>query len=98
MVDVSAPTIRYWESCFNELKPAKSSGGTRMYRQEDIETIRFINYLVQDCGLTTKGVRQKLKVNKQQSLEKWEIVKQLQTIKNELQGILKEVEDSYGSD
>lgn len=98
MVDISPPTIRYWESCFDELKPAKSSKGTRMYNHDDIETIRLINYLVNERGLTTKGVRLKLKNSKQKTLETWEIVKQLQKIKKELNNILEELEESYGSD
>ncbi|SHF00263.1 DNA-binding transcriptional regulator, MerR family [Mariniphaga anaerophila] len=93
MVDVTPPTIRYWESSFDELSPKKSSKGTRLFSKEDIETVKFIHFLVKERGMTVKGVQQKLKSNRQSTIENWEIVKRLQKIKDELIAIKNEMDE-----
>lgn len=92
MVGVSSSSIRYWESCFEELNPQKSTKGTRLFTHDDIETIKFIHHLVKDRGMTIKGVQQKLKSNRQDAIDNWEIVKRLQKVKKELLAIKSELE------
>ncbi|MEE4286257.1 MAG: MerR family transcriptional regulator [Mariniphaga sp.] len=93
MVGVASSSIRYWESCFEELSPKKSSKGTRLFSPEDIETVKFINHLVKERGMTIKGVQQKLEGNRQDAIDNWEIVKRLQKVKEELIAIRNEMED-----
>ncbi len=93
MVGVTPSSIRYWEKCFEELTPQKSSKGTRLFTKENIETVQFICHLVKERGMTIKGVQQKLKNNRQETLETWEIVKRLQFVKKELLEIRNEMED-----
>ena len=93
MVGVTASSIRYWESCFEELSPQKSTKGTRLFNHDDIETIKFIHHLVKERGMTIKGVQQKLKGNRQEVIDNWEIVKRLQKVKNELMAIKDELEE-----
>ncbi len=93
MVGVTPSSIRYWENCFEELTPQKSSKGTRLFTKENIETVKFIHHLVKERGLTIKGVQQKLKNNRNETLETWEIVKRLQFVKKELLDIRNEMED-----
>ncbi len=89
---VTPSTIRYWESCFDELSPRKSTKGTRLFDNDDIETVKFINYLVKERGMTIKGAQQKLRKNREDTVNNWEIVKRLQKIKDELISINKELE------
>lgn len=92
MVGVAPSSIRYWESSFEELSPKKSSKGTRLFAHDDIETVKFINHLVKERGMTIKGVQQKLKGNRQDAIDNWEIVKRLQKVKEELVAIRNEME------
>jgi DNA-binding transcriptional MerR regulator len=92
MIGVSSSSIRYWESCFEELSPQKSRKGTRLFSHTDIETIKFIHHLVKERGMTIKGVQQKLKENRQDAIDNWEIVKRLQKVKKELVAIRNEME------
>lgn len=92
MIGVSSSSIRYWEGCFEELSPQKSSKGTRLFSHTDIETIEFIHHLVKERGMTIKGVQQKLKENRQDVINNWEIVKRLQKVKKELVAIRNEME------
>lgn len=88
MMDVGVPTIRYWENEFDALKPKKNNKGNRMFRPEDVETVRFIHYLVKTRGLTIKGAIKKLKENRSETVDNYEIVKRLEDIKQELIDIL----------
>ncbi|HZH73602.1 MAG TPA: MerR family transcriptional regulator [Mariniphaga sp.] len=84
LLGVTPSSIRYWENNFDDLKPQKSSGGTRLFSKDDIETLKLINYLVKERGLTIKGARLKLKQNRSDTVNTWEIVKRLQTVREKL--------------
>ena len=84
MFGLNPSHIRYWEKQFEALKPFKNKKGNRLFTKEDVETIRLINYLVKERGLTIKGARQKLKDNREDTLNNYEVVKKLQDIKQEL--------------
>jgi DNA-binding transcriptional MerR regulator len=91
MVGVTPSSIRYWESSFDELAPRKSGKGTRLFSLDDLETVKFIHHLVKERGMTIKGAQQKLKDNRQETANSWEIVKRLQKIKEELVAIKDEM-------
>ena len=90
---VNPSTIRYWEKNFTELSPDKTTKGTRLFKDSDIEILRLINHLIKERGMTVKGARQKLKENKKETINTWEIVKKLQDIKKMLTGIRDEMEE-----
>ena len=92
MFGLNPSHIRYWEKQFEALKPFKNKKGNRLFTKEDIETIRLINYLIKERGLTIDGARKKLKENREDTLNNYEIVKRLQDIKEELAGILDKME------
>ncbi len=56
-----AYVLRFWETEFAQLKPAKSSTGQRMYRQRDVENVLRIKKLLYEEGFTIAGARQQLK-------------------------------------
>ena len=84
MIGENASLIRYWENQFDALKPHKNKKGTRLFTKDDIETVKLIHYLVKVRGLTLKGAKQKLKENRDETVNNFEIVKRLQNIKEEL--------------
>ncbi len=65
-------------------KPKKNNKGNRLFTKEDIELIRLIHHLVKERGLTINGAKLKLKENRQETLNNYEIVRKLQLIKQEL--------------
>jgi len=52
-----AYVLRFWESEFSFLKPAKSRGNQRVYVQKDIETVLEIKRMLYDEGFTIAGVK-----------------------------------------
>jgi DNA-binding transcriptional MerR regulator len=53
--------LRFWETEFPQLNPAKSSTGQRMYRRRDVEFALQIKRLLYAEGYTIAGAREKLK-------------------------------------
>lgn len=84
MFGVSETTLRFWEKEFPQLSPKKAGRGVRQYRKEDLETVKLIHYLVKECGLTLSGARQRLKLNKENTLRNFELVDRLKAIREEL--------------
>ena len=52
--------LRYWESEFPALAPAKNNSGQRIFRRRDIETILRIKSLLYEEGFTIAGAKKKL--------------------------------------
>jgi DNA-binding transcriptional MerR regulator len=61
--------LRFWESEFEILRPARTRGAQRRYRKEDIEIIERIRELLYSQKYTIKGAREKLALSKQKDRE-----------------------------
>lgn len=61
LLQVPAYVLRFWETEFPQLKPAKSSTGQRMYRRREVELAVRIKSLLYSEGFTIAGAREKLK-------------------------------------
>ncbi|MBQ3950545.1 MAG: MerR family transcriptional regulator [Bacteroidales bacterium] len=81
MLGVNTSMLRFWETEFKELRPAKNKRGTRSYTQQDIDLLRRIHYLTKECGLTLDGARQQLKSDKAPD-RNLQIVETLTELKN----------------
>ena len=58
----TASCIRYWSESFPKyIKPFRNAKGNRMYKAEDIDTLRQIQHLVNVQGLRLDGVEKVLK-------------------------------------
>ena len=53
--------LRFWETEFPQLRPAKSSTGQRMYRRRDVEFVMQIRKLLYEDGFTIAGARERLR-------------------------------------
>lgn len=56
-VGVPQHVLRFWEQRFTFIKPMKRAGGRRFYRAADIDTLKAVRRLLQDDGLTIKGLQ-----------------------------------------
>jgi len=85
--------IRYWENQFDALKPHKNKKETRLFTKEDVETAKLIHHLVKERGMTIKGAQQKLKDNREETINNFEIVQRLQDVRKQLVEIRDEMQD-----
>ena len=60
LTEIEPYVLRYWETEFPVLQPAKSPHGQRLYRRTDIETILTIKHLLYEQGFTIAGARKQL--------------------------------------
>ena len=60
MLDLPVPTLRYWESEFEQLDPLRTPGGMRKYRPEDVEICKLIKHLLRDKGYSLEYAKKEL--------------------------------------
>lgn len=82
--DVNTSLIRFWDKEFDILKPKKNAKGNRKFSPEDIKNLSLIYHLVKERGFTLDGAKTHLKENQKKTLDKFEIISKLESIKNEL--------------
>src|SRR5574337_1654117 len=61
IVGVKPYVLRYWESEFNIVKPAKTRSKHRLYRRRDVEALLEIKRLLHEQRFTIEGARKHLK-------------------------------------
>lgn len=82
--DVNTSLIRFWEKEFDELQPKKNAKGTRKFTQEDVKNLQLIYHLVKERGFTLDGAKIHLKEERKKTLNNFDIIRKLETIKNQL--------------
>lgn len=88
ILDVSQPTLRYWESEFPQIKPMRGTSNQRYYTPEDIETIRAVHYLVRVRGLHVNAAKEQMRLNSKNITRRMDVIDRLNDVKEELQMIL----------
>ena len=68
--------LRYWESEFPQLKPAKNRAGNRIYTNKDIKLILYIKKLLRDERYTIEGAKKVLEeyVPESEAVEQLELL------------------------
>lgn len=93
MFGLSVEVLRKWERDFpNKIKPMRTKGDTRLYRQHDIEQIQMIYRMRHKEGKTIAGVRQSLQNNPGQEETKQEVISHLHSIRRQLQSVVDELD------
>ena len=60
LTDLKPHVLRYWESQFRFLNPAKNRSGNRVYQRREIELILHVKHLLYSEKYTIDGARQKI--------------------------------------
>ncbi len=85
--DVNASLIRFWDKEFDILKPKKNAKGNRMFTQEDVKNLQLIYHLVKERGFTLDGAKTHLKEGAKKTLNTFEIISKLESVKAQLLSI-----------
>ena len=91
IIGVEPYILRYWETEFSQLKPARSDSRHRTYQKKDLETLLEIKNLLYNKRMTIEGAKKWLKKEKlQQSRIDSPLIDRplLEEIKSELYEIL----------
>ncbi|MDP1860982.1 MAG: MerR family transcriptional regulator [Gemmatimonadaceae bacterium] len=60
LTDLKPHVLRYWESQFRFLNPAKNRSGNRVYQRREVELIQLVKHLLYSEKYTIDGARQKV--------------------------------------
>ncbi len=82
--DVNTSLIRFWEKEFDVLQPKKNAKGNRKFTPDDVKNLELIYYLVKQRGFTLEGAKLHLKETKHKTLDNFELIRKLETVKSEL--------------
>ena len=86
IIGVEPYVLRYWESEFPQIRPARADSQQRTYQKKDLELIKEIKRLLYQEKLTLEGARKRLKrrASNSDSIEPADVIEE---IKSELQNI-----------
>ncbi len=62
LLRVKPHVLRYWESEFPQIKPVKSRTGQRLYRRQDVDTLKLIQELLYVKRFTIVGAKKALRL------------------------------------
>jgi len=60
LTDLKPHVLRYWESQFRFLNPAKNRSGNRVYKSKEVELIMLVKHLLYTEKYTIDGARQQI--------------------------------------
>jgi DNA-binding transcriptional MerR regulator len=60
LTDLKPHVLRYWESQFRFLNPAKNRSGNRVYKSREVELILLVKHLLYTEKYTIEGARQRV--------------------------------------
>ena len=90
MLGENPSAVRYWSNYFEKfIKPQRNAKGNRLFHEEDIETLKQIQFLVKNQGLTLEGARQRLTENRRSVDRRVKALTQLKEIREELEAVKK---------
>lgn len=91
IIGVEPYVLRYWESEFSQIRPARADSNQRTYQKKDLEVIMEIKRLLYDEKMTIEGAKKKLKKRYSQngSPDPEEFIRKLKT---ELKDIVKQLQ------
>ena len=85
MLGENASAVRYWSNYFEKfIKPQRNAKGNRLYHPEDVETLKQIQYLLKNQGLTLEGARQRLTEDRRSVDKRVKAIGVLRGIREEL--------------
>jgi DNA-binding transcriptional MerR regulator len=80
MFKVNHSLLRFWENEFDMIKPKKNGKGDRLFKADDVKNVQVIYHLLREKKYTIEGAKDYLRNNKK-STEKFEVINQLQQLK-----------------
>jgi DNA-binding transcriptional MerR regulator len=91
IIGVEPYVLRYWESEFSQIKPARADSRQRTYQRKDLELIMEIKRLLYDEKLTIEGAKKRLTARRRLDSQSVDPKVLIKDIKKELQDIIKDL-------
>ncbi len=97
LTDLKPHVLRYWESQFRFLNPAKNRSGNRVYQRREVELIMLVKHLLYTEKYTIDGARQRIEEQRKAGSLRAEAraaldVQMVRDLERQLQAILRVLE------
>ena len=94
LTDLKPHVLRYWESQFRFLNPAKNRSGNRVYQRREVELIMLVKHLLYTEKYTIDGARQRIEEQRRAGSLRTEAraaldVQMIRDLEQQLQGIVR---------
>lgn len=94
LTDLKPHVLRYWESQFRFLNPAKNRSGNRVYQRREVELIMLVKHLLYTEKYTIDGARQRIEEQRRAGSLRAEAraaldVQMIRDLEQQLQGIVR---------
>ena len=94
LTDLKPHVLRYWESQFRFLNPAKNRSGNRVYQRREVELIMLVKHLLYTEKYTIEGARQRIEEQRKAGSLRAEAraaldVQMVRDLERQLQGIVR---------
>lgn len=94
LTDLKPHVLRYWESQFRFLNPAKNRSGNRVYQRREVELIMLVKHLLYTEKYTIDGARQRIEEQRRAGLLRSDAraaldVQMIRDLERQLQGIVR---------
>jgi DNA-binding transcriptional MerR regulator len=94
LTDLKPHVLRYWESQFRFLNPAKNRSGNRVYQRREVELIMLVKHLLYTEKYTIDGARQRIEEQRRAGSLKAEAraaldVQMIRDLEQQLQSIVR---------
>jgi DNA-binding transcriptional MerR regulator len=99
LTDLKPHVLRYWESQFRFLNPAKNRSGNRVYQRREVELIMLVKHLLYTEKYTIDGARQRIEEQRRAGSLRAEAraamdVQMIRDLEQQLQGVLRILDGS----
>ncbi len=92
MLNVSEPTLRYWETEFPHIRPRTTANKVRQYTDKNIEDLKVIYNLIKVRGFKIAAARKMINANKSGVDAKAKVMERLQNIKDDLMALKRQLD------
>ena len=96
LTGIKAHVLRYWETEFSQLKPAKSRAGQRVYHQKDLDVLQRLKRLLYEEEYTISGARKRLEEDLKE-VRRGQLPLALDLKEAEMLGVLMKVKRQVGA-
>jgi DNA-binding transcriptional MerR regulator len=103
LTDLKPHVLRYWESQFRFLNPAKNRSGNRVYQRREVELIMLVKHLLYTEKYTIDGARQRIEEQRRAGSLRTEAraaldVQMIRDLERQLQSIVKVLDGTESPD
>ena len=103
LTDLKPHVLRYWESQFRFLNPAKNRSGNRVYQRREVELIMLVKHLLYTQTYTIDGARQRIEEQRRAGSLRAEAraaldVQMIRDLERQLQSIVKVLDGTESPD